>query len=123
MSIRAKFDGGKQINRVQKGAWSARSIGARLRFNYGPNWSPKVWSDITKIKPDPIFERIYEQKLIRHNKMIAYSICSTTVNRRKQWKYKKDKASKEGGQTYGPNSSQVEPDLLRRYLHSDDKLL
>ena len=118
MSIRAKFDGGKQINRVQRGAWNARSMGAGLRFNYGPNWSPRVWSDILKIKPDPIFERIYEQKLIRHNKMIAYSRCPTTVNRRKQWKYKKDKASKEGGQTYGPNSSQVEPDLLRQDLQT-----
>ena len=96
MAIRAKFDGGKQINRVQKGAWNARSMGAGLRFNYGPNWSPRVWSDILKIKPDPIFERIYEQKLIRHNKMIVYSRCPTTVNRRKQWKYKKDKASRGG---------------------------
>ena len=34
------------------------------------------------------------------------------INRRKQRKYNKDHASKDWG-AYGPNSSQVESDLLR----------
>ena len=35
MHIRCKFDGGKQINRVQGGSWQARCAGAGLRCNMG----------------------------------------------------------------------------------------
>ena len=36
MSIQAKFDGGKQCNRSQRGAWEGRCAVAGLRQNLGP---------------------------------------------------------------------------------------
>ena len=38
MHIRCKFEGGKQINRVQGGSWQARCAGAELRCNMAPSW-------------------------------------------------------------------------------------
>ena len=49
MHIRSKFDGGKQINRSQGGAWNGRCAGAALRQNLGPDWGPKAWKDITGV--------------------------------------------------------------------------
>ena len=35
MHIQSRFDGGKQINRIQGGSWQARCAGAGLRCNEG----------------------------------------------------------------------------------------
>ena len=43
MHIRCKFDGEKQINRVQGGSWQARCAVAGLRYNMGPSWGPAAW--------------------------------------------------------------------------------
>ena len=43
MHIRTKFDGGKQINRSQRGAWQGCCAGAGLRWNLGPSWGPPCW--------------------------------------------------------------------------------
>jgi len=40
MNVRAKFDGGKQI---QSGSWQARCPGAALRINEGSNWGSAMW--------------------------------------------------------------------------------
>ena len=48
MTIRAKFDGGKMINRCQSGSWSARCFGAGLRKNLGEQWGAKAWELTTK---------------------------------------------------------------------------
>ncbi|CAG2201105.1 unnamed protein product [Mytilus edulis] len=50
MSIRAKFDGGKFYNRVNRGSWHARCYGGGLRKNFGPKWSPTVWEKVTGTK-------------------------------------------------------------------------
>ncbi len=39
MAIRAKFDGGKKINRCQRNSWYNRCTGAGLRRNLGSSWS------------------------------------------------------------------------------------
>jgi len=38
--VRSKFDGGKQINRLQRGSRQGRCAGAALRINNGPNLDP-----------------------------------------------------------------------------------
>ena len=48
MHIRAKFDGGKVINRSQSGSWEHRCMGAGLRPNLGIEWGPEMYSDLTK---------------------------------------------------------------------------
>ena len=47
MNIRCKFDGGKQINRAQRGSWEGRCAGAALRVNEGPEWGPTCWEKVT----------------------------------------------------------------------------
>ena len=61
MHIRSKFDGGKQINRSQSGSWEARCAGAALRVNEGPEWGPKCWEKITKVKNNQTYKK-FQQK-------------------------------------------------------------
>ena len=47
MNIRYKFDGGKQINRSQRGSLEGRCAGAALKMNDGPEWGPTCWKKAT----------------------------------------------------------------------------
>jgi len=58
MHIRSKFDGGKQINRSQKGSWQGRCAGAALRMNQGVNWGPVYWENITGLSPSSTFTAV-----------------------------------------------------------------
>ena len=51
MNVCSKFDGGKQINRSQRGSWQGRCAGAGLRLNIGPDWGPTTWESVTKTAP------------------------------------------------------------------------
>ena len=55
MHIRSKFDGGKQINRSQSGAWQGRCAGAGLRQNLGAEWGPEVWQKVTGRAANSVF--------------------------------------------------------------------
>ena len=61
MHIRSKFDGGKQINRSQSGSWEARCTGTALRVNEGPEWGPKCWEKMTKVKNNQTYKK-FQQK-------------------------------------------------------------
>ena len=60
--IRAKFDGGKVINRSQSGSWEARCSGAGLRANEGPEWGPKTWERVTGEAANPVFAAASAEK-------------------------------------------------------------
>ena len=55
MHIRAKFDGGKVINRSQSGSWQHRCMGAGLRQNMGREWGPQVWKIMTQSSPNKVY--------------------------------------------------------------------
>jgi len=55
MHIRAKFDGGKVINRSQSGSWEHRCMGAGLRQNIGTEWGPQTWKNMTTTSPNKLF--------------------------------------------------------------------
>ena len=38
MHVRAKFDGGKVVNRSQSGSWEHHCMGAGLQHNMGKEW-------------------------------------------------------------------------------------
>ena len=57
MNVRAKFDGGKQYNRSQRGSWGGRCAGAGLRQNIGPEWGKVVWEEATGKEANPVFSR------------------------------------------------------------------
>jgi len=52
MHIRSKFDGGKQINRIQSGSWEGRCAGSGLHSNLGPSWGPQAWEKSIETPPD-----------------------------------------------------------------------
>ena len=43
MSVRAKMDGGKQINRIQSGPFQHCCMAAALRLTLGPTWIAGSW--------------------------------------------------------------------------------
>ena len=55
MNIRAKFDGGKQYNRSQRGSWDGRCAGAGLQQIIGPDWGPIIWEKSTGKEANPVF--------------------------------------------------------------------
>ncbi len=57
MHVRAKFDGGKVINRSQSGSWEHRCMGAGLRQNMGTEWGPQTWKTMTTSSPNIIFSK------------------------------------------------------------------
>lgn len=61
MNVRAKFDGGKQINRSQSGSWQARCAGVGLRKKEGPTLGLKAWEK-TLSTPCTTFRRVAESK-------------------------------------------------------------
>ena len=59
MSIRAKFDGGKKVNRCQGASWAIRCYSASLRRNLGVMWSPIACERITSMPPSSTFLQLY----------------------------------------------------------------
>jgi len=43
MSVRAKMDGGKQINQTQSGSFEHRCMTAGLSITLGPTWYVDSW--------------------------------------------------------------------------------
>ena len=56
MHIRSKFDGGKQINRIQGGSWHGHCAGAGLRCNEGAGWGPTAWQKSVNTEPSNVFK-------------------------------------------------------------------
>jgi hypothetical protein len=54
MAIRAKFDGGKVINRCSCGSWNARCYGGAFSKNVGVEWSPITGNHVTN-EPAGVF--------------------------------------------------------------------
>ena len=51
MNVRAKFDGGKVVNRSQSGSWEHRCMGAGLQHSMGKEWGPTIWKEMTSTYP------------------------------------------------------------------------
>ena len=62
MNVRAKFVGGKLINRSQSWSWQARCAGAGLHITEGPSWGPKAWEMITSTLPSKTFKSVVVEK-------------------------------------------------------------
>ena len=56
MHICAKFDGGKQINRSQRGSWEGRCIDACLHLNEGSAWGPTSWEKAVSVPANTVYK-------------------------------------------------------------------
>jgi hypothetical protein len=81
MSVRMKFDGGKVINRCQKGSWHDNCYGASLRRNMGVEWSPLTWELATWISASTPFRKHFHERKRIHDTRLK-SPASDGVKRR-----------------------------------------
>ena len=113
MSIRMKLDGGKVINRCNRGSWHARCFGGALRQNYGPTWSPTVWEQCTGVAATPLFHQHYSN--ITTKRANDSRNQKNPVIQARQRKRKGDRAksslSKDAVASYGPSAIDVTEDI------------
>jgi hypothetical protein len=86
MNIRCKFDGGKFYNRIQRGSFQHRMYGAGLRFQLGPDWSTKVWSETTGATPGEVRTIFGETRVNQHEEMIKRKSSAQYKENRKKAK-------------------------------------
>lgn len=86
MNIRCKFDGGKFYNRIQRGSFQHRAYGAGLRFQLGPDWSSKVWSEATGVAPGELRMAFGEVRVNEHKKMMKRKSSAKYKENRKKTK-------------------------------------
>ena len=68
MGIRCKFDGGKVLNRIQRGSFQHRCNGAGLRFQLGPDWTSRVWHSVTGQEPGEVMRAYCAKSTLDHQK-------------------------------------------------------
>ena len=121
MNVRAKFDGGKQINRSQSGSWQARCAGAGLRMNEGPTWGPSTWGKIISA-PGTTFTKVAESKCHKVNKDRKRKSRDDVKTQRKKAKRAQQVESKQGRDDYsrhdgGKNATEIVTDISPDQLH------
>lgn len=87
MHIRAKFDGGKVINRSQSGSWEYRCMGAGLQQNMGKEWGPAVWYNMTDSAPNQIFSNAAKHSAKKAENDRKRKATDHAKQRRRQSKY------------------------------------
>ena len=65
MNVCRKFDGGKQINRSQRGSWQGRCAGVGLQLNMGPDWGSDAWEKVTKTAPSTTLKEVGSYKCVK----------------------------------------------------------
>ena len=122
MNVRAKFDGGKQINRSQSSSWQARCAGAGLRVNEGPTWGPTAWEK-TISTPCTTFTRVAESKCHKVNKDRKRKSRDDVKIQRKKAKRAKQVESTQGRDDYsrhdgGKNATEIVTDISPDQLYT-----
>ena len=107
MNVRAKFDGGKQINRSQSGSWQARCAGAGLRINEGPAWGPGTWEKVLST-PSATFTKVAQSKCEKVKKDRKRKSTDEVRNQRKRAKRVSQVESKRGRQDYSRHDGGTE---------------
>ena len=107
MNVRAKFDGGKQINRSQSGSWQARCAGAGLRINEGPAWGPATWEKVLST-PSATFTKMAQSKCEKVKKDRKRKSTDEVRNQRKRAKRVSQVESKRDRQDYSRHDGGTE---------------
>ena len=87
MNIRCKFDGGKFYNRIQRGSFQHRCYGAGLRFQLGPDWISKAWSQTTGTEPGEMRKEFDRKKVREHVNAMKRKLAEPYQKQRKKSKY------------------------------------
>ncbi|XP_078655620.1 uncharacterized protein LOC144902215 [Branchiostoma floridae x Branchiostoma belcheri] len=107
MSVNAKFNGGKQIMRGQKGSYQHRCHGAGLAVQNGPQWHEHVWQKCFNVPANEVLKtycRKLDKKRTRDRKRKG-------TDKSKEARRKSKYAKNTGPDChYGPNAQQPEVD-------------
>ena len=122
MNVRAKFDGGKQINRSQSGSWQGRCAGVGLRMNEGSMWGPIAWEK-TVSTPSMTFTRVAESKQRKSNEDRKRKSRDDVRAQRKRAKRAGQVESTKGRDDYsrddgGKNATEIITDLSPDQLYA-----
>lgn len=121
MHIRSKFDGGKQVNRSQRGSWEGRCAGAGLRVNEGPEWGPACWAKVTNSEASKCFKSVSaakSKKVIADYKRKAKDDVKLQRKRRKRSDNSlQSRLDYSRHDNRGPNATEVPTDICISNLH------
>ena len=111
MSIRSVFDGGKQFNRIQSGAFEGQGYAAGLRVQVSPTWQLQTLEHATGVSSGKVLEAAVKRKVTQLEK---------DRDRKNTDQYKVQRKSSKCIKTpslqhdYGPDSQQ--PDVTPEEL-------
>ena len=104
MSVRSKMDGGKQINRIQSGAFQHRCMAAGLRLTLGPGWIAETWESLFGSCSN-VTSTFAKTRKRKHEKDVERKLTQTYKKARIEAKYHLG-ATATTDSSYGPNATQ-----------------
>ena len=110
MHIRAKFDGGKVINRSQSGSWEHHCMGAGLQQNLGREWGPRVWREMTNSSPNKIFTDTARNSAKKVEIQRKRKATEEAKDQRRQSKYSRTDNSLAARKAYSRHDGDYTPD-------------
>jgi hypothetical protein len=113
MAIRMRFDGGKVINRCNRGSWHHRCHGAALRLNEGETWSPLVWTQCTGDEVVKPYQAVYDkrQKKLDRSRQYQRRTNVRQKSRKRKLERQVESTAKKARLSYGPEAESDEPDI------------
>ncbi|KAH7957047.1 hypothetical protein HPB52_014633 [Rhipicephalus sanguineus] len=122
MSLVAKFAGGKQINRCQKGSYEHRCQGAGLHFQLGPEWHAKASEGVTCASGAPILKKYTQKRLnmkrqaiLRKRRLLQDSGCRERTY--------SNQALSDSAPHYGPKCQKPDMSAALLSANSEKQLL
>lgn len=110
MNIRAKFDGGKYKNRIQKGSFGYRCAGAGLRQNLGREWGPQAWKEMTQSSPNKVFIDTAERSAKIADKDRKRKATEEVKEKRRKSKYARTDDTTAARRAYSRHDGGITPD-------------
>ena len=119
MGIRAKFDGGKVVNRSQSGSWQHRCMGAGLRQNMGREWGPEVWRKMAETSPNQVFTDTAESSAKRVEEDRKRKATEAAKESRRRSKYMRTDDTPAARRAYSRHDNGITPDEVTDDIPSD----
>ena len=110
MHIRAKYDGGKVINRSQSGSWEHRCMGAGIQQNIGRDWGSEVWKEMACSSPNKVFTNTAERSAKKASNKRKRKATEEVKQQRRVRKYSRTGESTEARKAYSRHDSGTLPD-------------
>ena len=110
MHVRSKYEGGKVINRSQRGSWEHRCMGAGLQLNQGKEWGPTSWTKMTNSLPNEIFKNVAQVVAKKKDKDCKRKAKEEVKRKRRKGKYSRVDNSLAARRAYSRHDDEVEPD-------------